>query len=164
MRLAGIRGRLQRDEAGAALVEFGLVLPLLLTMFVVTVEGGRMLWSYQSTISGVRDAARYLARVAETDACSGGAGVAGFEPQLLAIVRDSADGTSRFPDSITVIAVQPTLICVAGDYRGGPVGVAQIQATLEITFPFGGLLNWATNNDLPTLTVSVTDQARIYGT
>ena len=28
----------------------------------MTVEGGRLLWSYQSAIAGVRDAARYLGR------------------------------------------------------------------------------------------------------
>ena len=34
----------------------------------------------------------------------------------------------------------------------------------SVTFPFGGLINLMRDAELPTLTVTVADQARIYGT
>ena len=52
---------LRRSEDGAVLVEFGLLLPTFVLFFAMAVEGSRTFWSYQATISGVRDAARYVA-------------------------------------------------------------------------------------------------------
>jgi Flp pilus assembly protein TadG len=155
--------RLRRDEAGTALVEFAIVLPLLLLMLAVTIEGGRLMWAYQSTISGVRDAARYLARASDNDACSGGAALDAFEPQLLTMVRESSDGNTLFPQSIVVTAVDASVNCMTGDFRGSPIGVAEVEATLQITFPFSGLFTWGAGDELPTLTTTVTDQARVYG-
>ena len=34
--------RLRRDEDGSALVEFGLILPMILIVFAVTIEGSRL--------------------------------------------------------------------------------------------------------------------------
>jgi Flp pilus assembly protein TadG len=53
--------RLCRDRSGAALVEFTLVGPLLITLALGMFTFGRGLYQYQQVVNGVRDAARYLA-------------------------------------------------------------------------------------------------------
>ncbi|CAN0605625.1 unnamed protein product, partial [Ectocarpus sp. 12 AP-2014] len=61
--------KFRREESGVALVEFAIFLPLFLLAFFVVVEFSRIFFSYQGAISGVRDATRYLARVADADVC-----------------------------------------------------------------------------------------------
>ena len=56
-----VLARLWRESAGAALVEFTLVLPLLVTLGLGMFEFGRALYQYQQVVNGVRDATRYLA-------------------------------------------------------------------------------------------------------
>ena len=46
---------------GVALVEFALVLPVLLILAVITVDLGRAVFRYNTTVKTVRDAVRYLA-------------------------------------------------------------------------------------------------------
>ncbi len=58
-----------RSTSGAALVEFVIVFPMMILFFVMIVEFGRLYWGYQSVVAGVRDASRYLARVAPVDIC-----------------------------------------------------------------------------------------------
>lgn len=155
--------RLLRDESGAALVEFAILLPMLLLLFAVIIEGGRLMWSYQSVAAGVRDAARYLARVAPSDICSQGGSVIGYTADLEAIVRNSIDGDSLFPPGISVTAVTPGLICVAGGFRVSPTPVAQVTASLTVTFPFAGLFGLS-GGSLGTVTTTITDQSRVFGT
>ncbi len=52
----------RRACGGAAAVEFVLILPLLLGVFALAVDGGRMLADYHSVSKSVRDATRFLAR------------------------------------------------------------------------------------------------------
>lgn len=158
-RLAAFR----RDESGVALVEFAMMLPLMLLIFAVIIEGGRMMWSYQAAISGVRDAARYLARVAPQDICSSGGSVAGYEPQLTAIVRESIDGDALFPSGLQVASVTPSLACIAGSYRISPSPVVQVQANLTMTFPFAGIFS-LNGGSRPAISTVITDQSKVYGT
>ncbi len=163
--------RFARDESGAALVEFALVLPLMLIMFAVIVEGGRMMKNYQGANAGVRDAARYLARAVASNACSGGAtsatgnALGAYTTKLEQIVRDSAGtgGGTVFGSGVTVDSVVGTFNCVAGTYRVSPAPVAQVTATITITFPFGGIFELA-GDGLTQVTTTVTDQSRIFGT
>lgn len=152
-----------RRQDGAALVEFGILLPVLLLLFAVTIESARTFWAYQATISGVRDATRYLARIAPLNICTSGGSLNGFAGQVTAIVEQNAAGTSFFPASITVNSVTPSHSCVAGTYRVSPAPVATVTANITIAFPFSGIftLNGGT---LTTKTTTVTDQARIFGT
>ena len=76
-------------DRGAVLVEFAIMLPVFLLTFAVIFEGGRMLWSYQATAAGVRDASRYLARISPETICVNGGGVAGEAGDLLNIVRNA---------------------------------------------------------------------------
>lgn len=154
--------RFRRDEQGAALVEFAIALPLVLVVFAVIVEGGRLFWSYQATVAGVRDAARYVARVAPTDSCSTGATFSGYTTKVEDIVRSTMAQDSLFPAGVTVTDVEPVLLCIAGSYRVSPAPVAQVTATLEVTFPFAGVFTFA-GSTLGTITTTVTDQSRVFG-
>ena len=162
--LQHIANRFRRDESGAALVEFAFVLPMLLLIFGVIIEGGRLFWSYQTTIAGVRDATRYLARAAPNDVCTTGSSVAGFTGQLTNIVQQSSGGAGLFPGGVTLNSVTPSYICVTGTYRGGTVPIATVTANLTVTFPFSGLFTFFGGAGLATMTTNVTDSNRIYGT
>lgn len=59
-------------EAGAAILEFALVLPILLALLGGAFEFGRVLLMRHALIEGVRGGARTLARVPDPS-CSGGA-------------------------------------------------------------------------------------------
>ncbi|SNS44927.1 TadE/TadG family type IV pilus assembly protein [Tropicimonas sediminicola] len=155
--------RFRRSENGAQLVEFAILLPMLLLIFAVIVEGGRLMWSYQATGSGVRDATRYLARVVPSDVCSGGGSVAAWQGKVESIVRESSAGDAFFPTGITITSVTPRVTCFSGSYRVPVVGVAAVTANVTITFPFAGLFRFA-GSDRTTINTSVTDQSRIFGT
>ena len=155
--------RFRRDERGAALVEFGIMLPMLLLTFAVVIEGGRLMWSYQTAAAGVRDATRYLARITPPDICSAGGSVAGRQGEMETIVRNSISGDSLFPSGITINSVVPSHSCVTGTYRVSPAPVAQVTANMTITFSFGGIFTLV-GSSLGDITTTVTDQSRIFGT
>lgn len=59
---------MKRSQRGVALVEFALVLPLLVLLAMITAEGGRALYQYNTLAKAVRDGARYLSmRVASPE-------------------------------------------------------------------------------------------------
>lgn len=158
--------RLVRDEAGVALVEFALVLPMVLVVFAVIVEGSRMMIGYQSAIAGVRDATRYLSRIVPVDICTTGGGVTSYAPQLQTIVAQSLTGGTIFPGGVTVQAggVTPALSCVAGSYRVNPAPVVTVTALVDITFPFAGIFTLVGSSLGTTpLTTSISDQSRVFG-
>jgi Flp pilus assembly protein TadG len=152
-----------RDEDGAALVEFGLLLPSLILMLGMCVEGGRTFWSYQTTVTGVRDATRYLSRVLEADICTSGGSSESWDETLTEIVRNAYSGESLFPSAVTVTSVTSALSCRSGDYRGGPAAVAKVTANLRIEYPFSGLVE-IMGGTLDTVTTQVSDTARVLGT
>lgn len=152
-----------RAEDGAALVEFGLLLPTLVLVLGLSVEGARTFFGYQTAVSGVRDATRYLSRVVQSDACRTGAITPGqWDEKLTGIVRTAQTGEALFPTGITVQNVSATIACQAGPYRLGAAPVASVTATLYITYPFAGLLALA-GIDAEPITTQITDQTRIVG-
>ena len=66
--------RLKHDNRGAAMVEMAMLLPFLMLIGCGVFEFGAFFYQYQKVQAGVRDAARYLARVTDTDSllCNGG--------------------------------------------------------------------------------------------
>jgi Flp pilus assembly pilin Flp len=154
--------RFRKDEAGAQLMEFAIVLPLMLLTFAVIVEGGRLMWSYQTVVSGVRDATRYLARMAPRDICSTGASVDGYTSLLETIVQDANDGTSVLPSGVRVLSVTPSVACPAGTFRSGEAPIVTVSAAVEVTFPFARLFEFG-GGTRGTLNTSVTDQSRVFG-
>lgn len=159
--------RLRRDERGLALVELGLGLPLLLLVLGVTIEGGRMFYSYQAVVQGVRDASRYVARAVPSDLCSTGGAIGSFvsNATLIDLIERNANATSGFPPAITVTGVDLQRRCegAIGEYRVSPAPIAQVTATLEIQFPFSGIVRLATGNPAGTVLTTISDEARIFG-
>lgn len=150
-------------EGGAVLVEFALVFPLMLLFFAIMFESARTYWSYQIAISGVRDATRYVARVAPVDICNApGGSLAGYTTKATDIVRHDMAGSGMFPSTVTVNSVTPSHICVEGTYRTSPAPVAVVNANLTIQFPMGFIFNWF-GSGLGIATTSVEDQSRIIG-
>ncbi|MDW4499972.1 pilus assembly protein [Sulfitobacter sp. D35] len=151
-----------RADSGAVLTEFAIVLPLTLLVFGLIVESGRILWSYQSAVSGVRDASRYLSRVAPLDICVSGGSLAAFEAMLEDRIAETIGGNPAFPASVTLTGVSTSVTCVPGGYRIDPVPVAGITADVEVTFPFSGAMSFF--GDLPdTFTAQVESRSRIFG-
>ena len=159
--------RFRRDESGLALVELALGLPLVFLVFAITVEGGRLFWSYQTVIEGVRDATRYAGRAVPSDLCSSGAALSSHisNATLQDIVERNANATGVFPPMITVTNVTASRRCVgtSGDYRVSPAPVVQVRATLQVQFPFSGFARFATGAPLQAITTSVTDESRVFG-
>lgn len=155
--------RFSKEESGAALVEFAILLPMMLLVFAVIIEGGRLMWSYQSVNAGVRDAARYLARVAPANICTSGGSVAGYQSDLETIVRETIGGDTIFPSKIVINSVTPSLLCVAGSYRISPAPVVEVNASMTIQFPFSGVFD-LNDQTLGTMTKTVSDQSRVFGT
>ncbi len=155
--------RFRRKEDGAILVEFALIMPLLLALFAVTIEGTRLFVSYQAAISGVRDATRYLARVAPLNICAVGGSVGGYTSALSNIVENKISGGSVMPDGITVTSVTPSLSCSALALRNSPASMVTVSATIQITLPFSGVLGFF-GSGYSTFTTTISDQNRVYGT
>lgn len=154
--------RFRRDETGAILVEFGIVMPFMILMLAVIFESGRMLWSYQVTVAGVRDAARYLARIAPIDICLNGGNLNGYTTTLMDIVEKDASQNSLFPTYVSITSVTPSLTCVVGTYRVNPAPVGTVTANLTIEFPFSGIMSYF-GGGLSTINATVSDQSRIFG-
>ncbi|QFT58099.1 TadE-like protein [Sulfitobacter sp. THAF37] len=151
-----------RDESGAALVEFGMLLPTLLLFVGLCVEGTRTYWSYQTTITGVRDATRYLSRVVDRDICQNGGSVTVWNDKLTEIVRTSQSGEGVFPRAVSVSGVSASLSCRNSGLRGGATGVATVSASLQIGVPFASLFSLA-GVDATSVSTNVTDSTRILG-
>ncbi len=156
--------RFRRDDEGAILVEFALVLPIMLLIFGLSIEAARTFWSYQATIAGVRDATRYVGRSEQTGICDNATpNLDRWQTIVTDIVREQNNGTVIFPSSITINSVTPVLTCVAdGDFRLAQVPMATVTAQLSITFPFSGLFDLV-GAELPTIDTVVSDTGRIFG-
>ncbi len=60
-----------KDDSGAAAVEAAIVTPVLVSLAFGAIEFSNLFWDHQQISTAVRDAARYLARVADpTDAAA----------------------------------------------------------------------------------------------
>jgi Flp pilus assembly pilin Flp len=104
----GVRRLYQRarDEAGAAIIEFALVAPLLLVLVWGIIETGRAFYTINSLASAVRDGARYGAAVCPPGASPGVPNIAGCSGAI---------------DSIVVHAFQPI---------GLPMDVNQVDSNV----------------------------------
>ena len=148
--------RFRREEDGVALVEFALSFPLMLLIFGVIVEGSRTFWSYHATISSVRDATRYVSRVAATDACSQADLPAWLPGRVQEIVIENANGGGVLPGAVTITNVAIEVNCDRG------ASVNAVIADLEIQYPLAGLFRLV-GGELRTINTSVRDEARNFG-
>jgi Flp pilus assembly protein TadG len=160
--LTNLVRRFRKSEDGAAVVEFVLCLPVMILFFGLLVEFGRLYWGYQSTLIGVRDATRYLARVAPVDICLTGGSLGHHEAALKSMIENDRAGTSVMPRQVTVNSVTATYACVSGTYRTSPAPVATVAAQVTVQFPLGFALD-IFSASISSVTTTVADSSRIYG-
>jgi hypothetical protein len=160
-RIRGFRG----DEAGVALVEFAIVLPILLLFLAIAVEGGRTFWSYQAAIAGVRDATRYMSHAISVDFCSDpyrARKLADLRLKAMDIVSRSVSGEAVFPDKTSITSVTLDDPCSGRAATATTPLVAKVTAVLAISYPFSGIFAFA-NSSVPNVRTQVVDMARVFG-
>ena len=160
------------------MLEFALCFPLMLLVLGFVIEGSRIMWSFQSVIAGVRDASRYLGRVAPVDTCFSGAPNAAllaqfkadYEDDLTSIVTTSLGVSNQLlPGGVSLktnTKVLPSYRCeedTNNPYRINPFTVASAQATITITLPFSGLLNIVSGGIVGSFDVDIKDEHRVFG-
>lgn len=95
--------RLARDEGGQALVEFGLMLPVILALVAALMGGAWLMFTYEAVANGASSGAR--AAIVETSLI-GGAGdcESGLPVPIQAAVQHGAN----------IVAVNPAPLCQSG--------------------------------------------------
>ena len=161
MRPSSLLRRLRRDESGAALVELAISLPLMLIIFATAVEGARLMWSFEAANTGVRDAARYLARRTPLDICTSGS-IPLSDDAIRDRIRAQVNGSRWFPSKVSVNSASASLSCVAGTYRVSPAPVVRVSAQVSVAFPFASVFSLA-GVTLSPVTATVADANRVFG-
>lgn len=162
--------RLWKDERGSALLEGAIVVPVMFALVLGTLEFAFIFYQQHLVSTGVRDAARYLARtvdptasaaqtiaqnLASTGSAAGGSyrRVAGFDPADVAI---SIIPVSNNLDTGT--GLRPYRTSTAG--CGGDNVVRIINVTGSYTYSPIGFLSYL---GLSPPTISVTHRERCIG-
>lgn len=156
--------RFAAARSGAALVEFALVLPFLLIVSFVSLDGMRLMWAYQAATAGVHEAARYLARVAPGDICDTGGTLTSYETTLRSMVGQDSQGRSVFSTDATVTALRTSLTCVTdAALRQARVPVATVSVDLRLNLPLHEILSRVGGQNAGTITTRIEEQARVFG-
>lgn len=151
-----------KSEDGVAVVEFVLSVPLMILIFAIVIEFGRLFLGYQATVVGVRDANRYLARIAPIDICINGGSLSSYNAMLKNKIENDRSANSVLPSQFAVTSVLATHTCVAGAFRTSPAPVATITAQISVQFPMGFLFS-IFGSELAPLTTTVSNSSRIFG-
>ena len=154
--------RFRSAQDGVAVVEFVLSLPFMILVFAIVIECGRLFLGYQSALSGVRTASRYLARVAPVDICVTGGSLGGYDAMLKTMIEKDRDGNSVMPSKFVVTRVEATYVCQAGSYRISPAPIATVAAQITAEVPFGNMFSLF-GAPMGTLVTTVSDSSRIFG-
>jgi Flp pilus assembly protein TadG len=172
--------RFRRAEDGSALVEFAISLPLILVVSFGMIDSMRLFWSYQAAVAGVRDAARYVARMAPDNICTTGASLAdhlsdrGVDPQTIidSASRIDRDGDGDVDDDdvslntsgVTITSVSTAITCVSTPtLRQTTVPVVRVSANMNITMPFSEILVLVGGDGFGTITTTIIEDARVFG-
>lgn len=156
--------RFADDRSGAALVEFALALPLIILVGYVSIDGLRLMWSYQAATAGVHEATRYLARVAPGDICETGGTLTSFDTALFDIIDGAGGGESIFGRDAELMGVTTSLSCVAdAGLRQAQVPVVTVSADLRMFLPLHLVLSRLAGTDAAVYTARIEEQARVYG-
>jgi len=168
-----ILARFRRSERGATAVEFAILMPIMLVCFGVIVEGARIYWNYQSAVSGVRDAARYVARITDRDVCVGrppattlpGHNIIANAVALERIQANIGTGDANlFPVGVAVTGISTRLFCIpTPGHVQELTPVAVVQARVQVDLPFGEVFEFFGARENAQMVSWITDQARIYG-
>lgn len=156
--------RFRRSDRGALLVEFAVILPILILLFGIIVEGGRMMWSYQTAAAGVRDAARYLGRVVPSDLCDTTISLDGYEANLKSMIETNfITKGSVMPSLVTITALEVTRESCTEGFRVPKVAIVRVDATMNIDLPFKGMLEIVGGRFPEVITTVITDRTRAFG-
>ncbi len=147
-------------RSGAAMFELALTLPILLIIFAGGWEMARGLWTYDMLNKGVRDAARYLARLDDPTTTA-----AETKALYLVLTGDMAPGQPPRLDHnhIDVDVGVRTFANASGTYRSkdgaaGPIDVVQVVAEYSFDARLLGFLGIATP-----ITITVAHEERHIG-
>lgn len=154
------RKNLVGDQRGTSLVETAIVMPFLLVLGLGVFEFGNILYNHHLVNTGVRDAARYLARFRLPETRE-------TEAKQLAVTGSTAGGIKRVAwwdtDDVTVdykeIANPPD---VTGErpYRGtDPIRVVQVMT--NVTYEGIGFLGFLGLGE--SLTFGIAHEERVVG-
>lgn len=171
--LGHILRRFQRNTDGATAVEFALLMPVMMVCFGAIVEGARIYWNYQSAVSGVRDAARYAARITDRDICDalgpaptlpGHNLTANFVAEQRIRANMGTGDENIFPTGVRITNLASRLLCIPTPGHAQeltPVAVVRLQVTVDL--PFGEVFEFFGARENAQMVTWITDQARIYG-
>jgi Flp pilus assembly protein TadG len=159
--------RLRRETHGAALVEFTLLAPMLISLMCGLAEFALILRQYHVMEKGVRDAARYLAAAPANPACVGVTDPAGYswanavsEAKTLALTGATSGASpllSDWSDASTITVDDGT--CLTNP-RPNALPLARIKVTAAAPYADLGMLSFLGISP-PTLTVSH-EQLRVF--
>lgn len=151
--MAGFLKRLMRDDRGAALVEAAVTFPVLITLGFGVFEFSNAFYAHQEITTGVRDAARYLARAELSPAaptCDAAINAAAAGAKNLAVYGNiSGSGNARvYRWTAAMVTVTSTDVANAVDpqtgespYRGfNPLCIVRVAAA--VPYPQFGLLTY----------------------
>jgi Flp pilus assembly protein TadG len=170
--------RFRRAQDGTALVEFAISLPLILIVSFGTIDSMRLFWTYQAAVAGVRDAARYVARVAPDDICTTPVSLAThlaglMDPVDVTAIIDSArifdptdptDDGALYTPGVTFANVSATITCViTPGLRQEETPVVRVTADMSIPMPFTEVLTLVGGAGFGTLTTTIVEDARVFG-
>ncbi|MFK3889237.1 TadE/TadG family type IV pilus assembly protein [Sphingomonas sp. NPDC079357] len=113
-----------RDERGATVIEFAIVLPLLLMALFGLIEGARLVWMDQALDQAAYSTAR--CRTIASTACDSAAKQVDY-----AVQRARANGVTVSP---TDVVINPGATC------GGASGALLVTLTVPFGSPVGKLL------------------------
>ncbi|MDF1501874.1 TadE/TadG family type IV pilus assembly protein [Roseisolibacter sp. H3M3-2] len=127
--------RARRDDRGAAVVEFALVVPVLFLIVFAVIDFGRALWTLNVLTSGVREGAR-----------------AGSTEATTALAIDSAKArTARYINGILGTSLTAANITATYDGTTGSATFGQIRVYITNGFTFSPVTPFASNMGLGNL-------------
>jgi Flp pilus assembly protein TadG len=150
--MAGFLKKLIRDDRGAALVEAAVTFPVLIILGAGVFEFSNAFYAHQEITTGVRDAARYLARAELSNpaptTCDAAIAAAAAGAQNLAVYGNiSGGGNARVQGwttgMVTVTSTDVANAPVGGipPYRG-PNPLCIVNVAAAVPYPQFGLLTY----------------------
>lgn len=129
----------RRDQRGAAAAEMALILPLALALLFTMFEGAYYMICEHRVVKGVRDAARYAARLDLSNYACPGATFSGSVPTIQNLARTGAlsGGTAAVPGWVNSnVAIAVTCASGQGGIYASSGGYApRITVTSRVTYP-----------------------------